>query len=384
MAARFAPPPPPTIFRSGVRTPKPGVHSAPEYVVGTETSGRPVCEEAFFAVSIAEPPPTASSESAARGTGTSGDGTSDQRPIVGRSSDQRSLATRNGRSTPSSASTAGSSPSDQRTSTLEPVPGEVEKRSRRARLDATARADQEDVALELEIGDARLGERAGGEIRLDRAPRDERDAVPGPHRAQHRLLQPELELHAEIAEPPPVAAKLVLEQLPHPGPLLHHDQLRLAQLLEPHGLPGEAVAGRADEHDGVAEERLEGDPAMAPRRADDAELELAGGNALDDRLRVEDPKRHAQVGMMLGELAQELRDDDSARPGGGADLERPRQLLGALAADFGDDLLLEREQPLRTAVEAHPRLGRLDAAAGTVEELRAEALLECPHLQADR
>ena len=41
--------------------PKLGVHSAPEYVVGTETSGSPVVAEAALAVSIAEPPPIARS-----------------------------------------------------------------------------------------------------------------------------------------------------------------------------------------------------------------------------------------------------------------------------------------------------------------------------------
>src|SRR5256885_8033151 len=44
----------------------------------------------------------------------------------------------------------------------------------------------------------------------------------------------------------------------------------------------------------------------------------------------------------------------------------------------------EREQSLRTAVEPQARLGRLDPAARAVEQLRAEALLERSHLQADR
>src|SRR5262245_54067238 len=109
--ARFAPPPPPTTWRSGVRMPKARVHSAPEYVVGTETTGRPVWDDAFLAVSIAEPPPIARSESALAGTSIWGAGTADQRPTDGTSSDQRELATRNGRSTPSSRSTPGRSSS---------------------------------------------------------------------------------------------------------------------------------------------------------------------------------------------------------------------------------------------------------------------------------
>src|SRR3954453_5903044 len=116
MPARFAPFPPPTICRLGARTPKLVAHSAPEYVVGTETTGRPVAAEAAFAVSIAEPPPTASSESASGGTSIRCDGTSAQCPTCGSSyPDQRLLATSSGRSTPTSASTAGSSASDQRT-----------------------------------------------------------------------------------------------------------------------------------------------------------------------------------------------------------------------------------------------------------------------------
>ena len=72
-----------------------------------------------MAVSIAEPPPTASSPSAAAGSSIRSEGTSDQWPTGASSTTarQRGLATRNGRSIPSSASTAGSSASDQRTIT---------------------------------------------------------------------------------------------------------------------------------------------------------------------------------------------------------------------------------------------------------------------------
>ena len=150
-----------------------------------------------------------------------------------------------------------------------------------------------------------------------------------------------------------------------------------------HGLAGEAVAGRADEDDRIVEERLEGDAAMATRRADDAELELARGDALDDRLRVEDPERDAQLRMPLRELAEELREDDPARTGGGADLEAARQLVASLERHLGHDLLLEREQALRAAVEPHAGLGRLDSAARAVEQLRPETLLERSDLQAD-
>ena len=43
-----------------------------------------------------------------------------------------------------------------------------------------------------------------------------------------------------------------------------------------------------------------------------------------------------------------------------------------------------REQPLRSAIEPEAGLGRLDPAAGAVEEPLADPLLERPDLQADR
>ena len=71
-------------------------------------------------------------------------------------------------------------------------------------------------------------------------------------------------------------------------------------------------------------------------------------------------------------------------PGRRADLEPARELALRFAAEIGEQLLLHREQPLRAAVEAVARLGRLDAPAGAVEQLQAEPLLERPDLQADR
>ena len=87
----------------------------------------------------------------------------------------------------------------------------------------------------------------------------------------------------------------------------------LAHVVERDRAPGERVAGRAGEHDGVAEERLVLDAAVARRRADDAELQRAVGDALDDRLRVEDAERDVQRRVQLGELAEELREHDAAR-----------------------------------------------------------------------
>src|SRR5439155_20031013 len=118
--------------------------------------------------------------------------------------------------------------------------------------------------LELEALDARLGERARSEIRLHRPPRDERDAVPGAHGAQNRLLEPELEPDPEIAESLAAAPQLVLQELTNAGTFLHRDQIPVAQLVEADGLAGETVAGRTDENHRIVEEGLEGNAAVEP------------------------------------------------------------------------------------------------------------------------
>ena len=126
-------------------------------------------------------------------------------------------------------------------------------------------------------------------------------------------------------------------------------------------LPGEPVAGRAGEHDVVAEERLEGDAAVPPSRADDPQLELTLGDALDHRLRVGDRERDRDARVLPLELAEQHRDDRAPRPGGGADLQRAAELTAARRVELVEQLPLEREHPLRPAVEREPCLGRLDA-----------------------
>src|SRR5207244_8911414 len=129
---------------------------------------------------------------------------------------------------------------------------------------------------------------------------------------------------------------------------------------------------RAREHDLVAEERLVGDAAVARRRADDTELELALGDLRDDGLRIRDGQAHAHVGMRLVELAQQDGNDGAAGPGRGAELERPGERSLLAAADLVEQLLLESQQLLRGRIEPQPGLRRLDAAAGPVEELGSE------------
>ena len=224
--------------------------------------------------------------------------------------------------------------------------------------------------------------RPGRELRLDGRARDERDAEPGEDRAAHRLLEAELQGDVEIAQPLAAPAELVLEQLPNAAALLHHDQRLLAQLVERDRPAREAMVGRRGEDDLVAEERLEGDAALPAGRADDAELELAFCDELDDRVRVRDRERHLHTRVLALELAEEHRDNDRGRPRRGAELQRTHELALADRRDVLEQMLLERQHPLRAAVQAPPGLRRLHPAPGAVEQLAPQPLLERPDLQA--
>jgi hypothetical protein len=144
------------------------------------------------------------------------------------------------------------------------------------------------------------------------------------------------------------------------------------------------VVGRADEDHLVAEERLVGDRAVPRRRTDDAELELAPRDLLDDRLCVGDREVDGHLGVRLRELTQEDRDDRAAGAGRGAHGELAAQRPLRFARDVLEELTLEREQPLRAAIEPVARLCRLDPPPGAVEELLADALLQRADLLAHR
>ena len=118
--------------------------------------------------------------------------------------------------------------------------------------------------------------------------------------------------------------------------------------------------------------------------ADDPELEAAVGDEVDDRLRVVHLERDVQPRVPGEELAQEHGHDDRRRPGRGADRELARERALAVGGDLVEELLLELQQPLGATEQAQPGLGRLDPTTGAVEQLRAEPLLERPHLQRDR
>ncbi len=123
---------------------------------------------------------------------------------------------------------------------------------------------------------------------------------------------------------------------------------------------------------------------MPPRRAHDPELELPPRDRLDDRLRVRHRERDGHARADAVELTEEERQQRLARPGRRAQLEPPAKVAVRLRRRLVEQLLLEREQLLRPAVEPPAGLCRLDAPAGAVEELRAEPLLERADLEADR
>src|SRR5919197_58752 len=90
-----------------------------------------------------------------------------------------------------------------------------------------------------------------------------------------------------------------------------------------------------------------------------------------------------ELAAALLELAQEAREHRGAGPGRGADRKRAPQGALGFVGDLLEDLLLEREQPLRAAVEAETRFRRLHLPAGAVEQLPSEPPLERAHLEAD-
>jgi hypothetical protein len=207
--------------------------------------------------------------------------------------------------------------------------------------------------------------------------------VTGLHRALDRLLEAEGQPDVEIAEAGSCLPKLVLDHLPYAGAFLHRDEWLRAKLVERDGAPGERMCGQAREHDLVAEERLVNDRATAPRRADDAELELAVGNEINHGVRVRDGEHNGEIRMAALELGEEGRHECAARSGRSSDRQCPFQVARLGAGDLFEELLLECEHPLRAPVEPEAGLGRLDPAAGAVEKLLAEPFLERADLQAD-
>ena len=79
---------------------------------------------------------------------------------------------------------------------------------------------------------------------------------------------------------------------------------------------------------------------MAAHRADDPELELAVGDAVDDRVRVGDRERDGQVRVAALELAQEERHEVRPRACRGAERQRPGQNAVVRGGNVLEQLLL--------------------------------------------
>ena len=127
---------------------------------------------------------------------------------------------------------------------------------------------------------------------------------------------------------------------------------------------------------------FEDDTALPACCPDDAELELTVRDRVDHRLRVRDRERHRDLRVPLLELAEEERQHGLAGTRRGAELQSAAQLADRARRDVLEELLLEREQALRAAIEARARLGGLHPPPGAVEQLRPQTLLERADLQA--
>ena len=122
---------------------------------------------------------------------------------------------------------------------------------------------------------------------------------------------------------------------------------------------------------------------MPPRGADDAELELARGHSLDDEWVSETVRNTRTSGFWRWNSPSTTGTTTAAGPVEAPSTRSPARSPSADAATSADELILEREHPLRPAVEPPACLGRLDAPARAVEELRPEPLLERAYLQRD-
>jgi len=118
--------------------------------------------------------------------------------------------------------------------------------------------------------------------------------------------------------------------------------------------------------------------------ADADTARILGCHVVGERARVRDRQHDVHLRVDLLELAQHDGQDAPSGACRGSDLEPALQLALGLLAELREQLLLEREQPLRAAIEPVAGLGRLHPTSGAIEEPLAETFLERPDLQADR
>ena len=157
------------------------------------------------------------------------------------------------------------------------------------------------------------------------------------------------------------------------------------QLLERHRrLRGEPVALRQHRDERLAADDLDGELALADRRAQQPEVERAGEQSLDLRRRQELASQvEHDAGQRAAQRGGHLREERVRRRAGEPDREAPElaarrapRVLGG-AVDRGEDLACPREQDLAGGRE-------LDAARRAVQQRHAELGLEPPDLLRER
>ena len=300
------------------------------------------------------------------------------------SASQRALATSSGRSMPTLGEHAGQ--------LLEP-PADDHVRAR-SRANATnacaARGSARPAARAIQISrveveplDARLGERAGRELGLDRAARDERDAVAG--------------LRRRCAPTPGARARAARRGRAACAPLLRSSSSTICRTPAPScirisGPSRELVERRPSGRRTGARAGRRGSPRRGrtarrrPTRCRRAAPTIPSSSSPRRRRarrptacrarRARRAARGSRAGTRRGGAASDDRRRARSRRRSRACPRAPRPG----SASSVEQLLLEREQPLRAAVEPQPGLGRLDAAArsGRAAASRAAARARAP------
>ena len=369
------------------------VHSAPAYVVGTETSGSPVAAETALPRSIALPPPTASMPSAAA-RGGHGLGDAIRRHLA----PDGDAARRAARGRPSAGSRRAAATRPRPPRRLRPASRAPSGRSRRA---ARARTSTNACATRVS---ARPLARTSGTSRAGSSPSTRTTAsVPAARSASiamremnvtpkppstaraRRLLQPELEPHVEVAEADAELAQLLLDHLPDAGALLHQDERLGLQLLERHALAGARARRGTASTTSSRIERLEHDAAVAARRRRRSPSSSSRrADLLDDVLRVRHRSARRAPRMQLLELAE----DD------GQDACRPARSTRRSRAGPRARPRPPRRAPRAAAPRARAAAARRGRAGGRPRSARrggrsgrgaaGRALLERADLEADR